>query len=181
MPFGVQLVGLVGLILIGVALSQLWRALFGDVRRDWHLGGLGENGAWAVRIGRFGRDPDAGPALDAERTAQRREHPDERAARPRSRLGRVCSIVPAHEPAKRRIVGRGLDRGDQAARSAHPHGLRLRRRFARDTPKRQALLQKRRNPQIGKHAITYPRRGTHTDSYKRGARVRIASEIARSR
>jgi hypothetical protein len=53
-PFGVQLVGLIGLVLVGVAVSQMYRALAGDVRRDWRLGGLGENGAWAVRIGRFG-------------------------------------------------------------------------------------------------------------------------------
>ena len=53
-PFGVQLVGLTGLMLVGVAISQMYRALIGDVRRDWRLGGLGENGAWAVRIGRFG-------------------------------------------------------------------------------------------------------------------------------
>ena len=53
-PFGVQLVGLTGLVLVGVALSQLYRAALGDVRRDWRLGGLGENGRWAVAIGRFG-------------------------------------------------------------------------------------------------------------------------------
>jgi hypothetical protein len=53
-PFGVQLVGLVGLVLVVVALSQLWRASFADVRRDWHLGRLGENGKWTLRIGRFG-------------------------------------------------------------------------------------------------------------------------------
>jgi Domain of Unknown Function (DUF1206) len=53
-PFGVQLVGLTGLVLVGVAVSQMYRAILGDVRRDWRLGGLGENGAWAVRIGRFG-------------------------------------------------------------------------------------------------------------------------------
>jgi hypothetical protein len=53
-PFGVQLVGLVGLVLVGVAISQMYRAVRGDVRRDWRLGGLGDNGAWAVRIGRFG-------------------------------------------------------------------------------------------------------------------------------
>jgi hypothetical protein len=53
-PFGVQLVGLVGLVLVGVAVSQMYRAIWGDVRRDWRLDGLGGNGAWAVRIGRFG-------------------------------------------------------------------------------------------------------------------------------
>jgi hypothetical protein len=53
-PFGVQLVGLVGLVLVGVAVSQMYRALAGDVRRDWRLGGLGDGGVWAVRIGRFG-------------------------------------------------------------------------------------------------------------------------------
>jgi hypothetical protein len=53
-PFGVQLVGLVGLVLVGVALGQLYRAVRGDVRRDWRLGDMGDHGAWAVRIGRFG-------------------------------------------------------------------------------------------------------------------------------
>ena len=53
-PFGVQLVGLTGLVLVGVALSQMYRAGWGDVRRDWRLDGLGRDGAWAVRIGRFG-------------------------------------------------------------------------------------------------------------------------------
>jgi len=53
-PFGVQLVGLVGLVLVGVAASQMYRALRGDVRRDWRLGDLGETGDWAVGIGRFG-------------------------------------------------------------------------------------------------------------------------------
>jgi hypothetical protein len=37
-----------------VALGQLYRAVLGDVRRDWRLGGLGANGRWAVAIGRFG-------------------------------------------------------------------------------------------------------------------------------
>jgi hypothetical protein len=53
-PFGVQLVGLTGLVLVGVAGGQMYRAGWGDVRRDWRLDGLGQNGAWAVRIGRFG-------------------------------------------------------------------------------------------------------------------------------
>jgi Domain of Unknown Function (DUF1206) len=53
-PFGVHLVGLVGLVLVGVAISQMYRALLGDVHHDWRLGGLGKGGAWAVRIGRFG-------------------------------------------------------------------------------------------------------------------------------
>jgi hypothetical protein len=53
-PFGVQLVGLVGLVLVVVAISQMYRAVRGDVRRDWRLDGLGQNGAWVERIGRFG-------------------------------------------------------------------------------------------------------------------------------
>jgi hypothetical protein len=53
-PFGVPLVGLTGLVLVGVAGGQMYRAGWGDVRRDWRLDGLGQNGAWAVRIGRFG-------------------------------------------------------------------------------------------------------------------------------
>lgn len=53
-PFGVQLVGLVGLILLIVAVIQMYRSLLGDVRRDWRLDTLDENGHWAVRIGRFG-------------------------------------------------------------------------------------------------------------------------------
>jgi hypothetical protein len=53
-PIGVQLVGLVGLALVWVAASQLYRAVAGDVRRDWRLGDLGEHAVWAVRIGRFG-------------------------------------------------------------------------------------------------------------------------------
>ena len=53
-PFGVQLVGLVGLILLIVAVIQMYRSLLGDVRRDWRLDSLDENGHWAVRIGRFG-------------------------------------------------------------------------------------------------------------------------------
>ncbi len=53
-PFGVQLVGLVGIILVVVAVIQLYRGLLGDVRRDWRLDGLGGNGHWAIRVGRFG-------------------------------------------------------------------------------------------------------------------------------
>ena len=53
-PFGVQLVGLVGLILLVVAAIQLYRSLLGDVRRDWRLDPLGDDGHWAIRIGRFG-------------------------------------------------------------------------------------------------------------------------------
>jgi len=53
-PFGVQLVGLVGLVLVVVAAIQLYRSVLGDVRRDWRLDTLDENGHWAIRIGRFG-------------------------------------------------------------------------------------------------------------------------------
>jgi hypothetical protein len=53
-PFGVQLVGLVGIILVILAVIQMYRGLLGDVRRDWRLEGLGGNGHWAIRVGRFG-------------------------------------------------------------------------------------------------------------------------------
>lgn len=53
-PFGVQLVGLVGIILVIVAAIQMYRGLLGDVRRDWRLDGLGGNGRWAIGVGRFG-------------------------------------------------------------------------------------------------------------------------------
>jgi hypothetical protein len=53
-PFGVQLVGLVGIVLLVLAVIQLYRGLLGDVRRDWRLDTLDENGHWAIRIGRFG-------------------------------------------------------------------------------------------------------------------------------
>jgi hypothetical protein len=53
-PFGVQLVGLVGIILVILAVIQMYRGLLGDVRRDWRLDGLGGNGHWAIRVGRFG-------------------------------------------------------------------------------------------------------------------------------
>ncbi|HET7240271.1 MAG TPA: DUF1206 domain-containing protein [Gemmatimonadales bacterium] len=53
-PFGVQLVGLVGIILLIVAVIQMYRGLLGDVRRDWRLDGLGGNGHWAIHVGRFG-------------------------------------------------------------------------------------------------------------------------------
>ncbi|HKU61792.1 MAG TPA: DUF1206 domain-containing protein [Gemmatimonadales bacterium] len=53
-PFGVQLVGLVGLILMVVAVIQMYRGVVGNVQRDWRLDTLGEKGLWAIRIGRFG-------------------------------------------------------------------------------------------------------------------------------
>jgi hypothetical protein len=53
-PFGVHVVGLVGIILVIVAVVQMYRGLRGDVRRDWRLDGLGGNGHWAIRVGRFG-------------------------------------------------------------------------------------------------------------------------------
>jgi len=53
-PFGVQLVGLVGITLLVLAVIQFYRGLLGNVRRDWRLDTLGENGHWAIRIGRFG-------------------------------------------------------------------------------------------------------------------------------
>jgi hypothetical protein len=53
-PFGVQLVGLVGIILVVVAVIQMYRGLLGNIRRDWRLDGLGGNGHWVIRVGRFG-------------------------------------------------------------------------------------------------------------------------------
>ena len=53
-PFGVQLVGLVGIILMIIAVIQMYRGVLGDVRRDWRLDGLGGNGHWAIHVGRFG-------------------------------------------------------------------------------------------------------------------------------
>ncbi|HEX6107419.1 MAG TPA: DUF1206 domain-containing protein [Gemmatimonadales bacterium] len=54
-PFGVWLLRVAGAVVIVVGLSQIWRGLFGDVRRDWRLRALDpDRHPWPFRVGRFG-------------------------------------------------------------------------------------------------------------------------------
>lgn len=54
-PFGDVLLRVTGVVVVVVGLSQVWRGLFGDVRRDWRLAALDPGRhRWAFRVGRFG-------------------------------------------------------------------------------------------------------------------------------
>ena len=54
-PFGRSLLRVAGAVVIVVGLLQIYRGLFGDVRRDWRLERLDPGRhPWAYRIGRFG-------------------------------------------------------------------------------------------------------------------------------
>jgi hypothetical protein len=54
-PFGRSLLWVAGVVVIVVGLLQIYRGLFGDVRRDWRLERLDPGRhPWAYRIGRFG-------------------------------------------------------------------------------------------------------------------------------
>lgn len=54
-PFGSALLRVAGAVVIVVGLSQIWRGLFGNVRRDWQLRALHPaRHRWAFRVGRFG-------------------------------------------------------------------------------------------------------------------------------
>lgn len=54
-PLGSWLLRLAGLVVIVVGLGQIWRALFGNVRRDWRLGALRpDRDRLPLWIGRFG-------------------------------------------------------------------------------------------------------------------------------
>lgn len=54
-PFGRSLLLVAGAVVIVLGLLQVYRALFGDVRRDWRLRSLDPSRhPWAYRVGRFG-------------------------------------------------------------------------------------------------------------------------------
>ena len=54
-PFGDWLLRLAGLVIIVLGGLQIWRGLFGNVRRDWRLRALDpRRHRWAFRLGRFG-------------------------------------------------------------------------------------------------------------------------------
>lgn len=54
-PFGTTLLRLIGLVVIVVGMLQIWRGVFGNVRRDWRLRDLDpRRHRWAFRVGRFG-------------------------------------------------------------------------------------------------------------------------------
>ncbi len=54
-PLGSWILRLAGLVVIVVGMSQIWRALFGDVRRNWRLGALDpERDRVPLWLGRFG-------------------------------------------------------------------------------------------------------------------------------
>ena len=54
-PFGRSLLRVAGVVVIVLGLLQIWRGLFGNVRRDWRLRALDpDRHRWAFRVGRFG-------------------------------------------------------------------------------------------------------------------------------
>ncbi|HYC31882.1 MAG TPA: DUF1206 domain-containing protein [Gemmatimonadales bacterium] len=54
-PFGDRLLWLAGIVVIVIGGLQVWRGLFGNVRRDWRLRELDPGRhRWAFRLGRFG-------------------------------------------------------------------------------------------------------------------------------
>jgi len=54
-PFGDALLRVTGVVVMVVGASQIWRGLFGNVRRDWRLRALDPaRHRWAFRVGRFG-------------------------------------------------------------------------------------------------------------------------------
>jgi hypothetical protein len=54
-PFGDRVLRLTGLVVIVIGGLQIWRGLFGNVRRDWRLHGLDpRRHRWTFRLGRFG-------------------------------------------------------------------------------------------------------------------------------
>lgn len=54
-PFGVWLVGIVGAIIIGVGIAQLWKAYSAKFRKYFNLHRMSETeDRWATRLGRFG-------------------------------------------------------------------------------------------------------------------------------
>jgi hypothetical protein len=54
-PFGTGVLRLIGLVVIVVGVLQVWRGLFGNVRRDWRLRALDPaRHRWAFRVGRYG-------------------------------------------------------------------------------------------------------------------------------
>ena len=54
-PFGRSLLRVAGAVVIVVGLLQIWRGLFGNVRRDWRLRALDPaRHRWAYLVGRFG-------------------------------------------------------------------------------------------------------------------------------
>jgi hypothetical protein len=54
-PLGAWLVGIGGAVVLGYGVSQLYRAVAGDLRKDLDLAALGDLVVrWAVRFGRFG-------------------------------------------------------------------------------------------------------------------------------
>lgn len=54
-PFGIWIVGAIGMLIVVLGGLQVWRALLGDVRRDWKLRALDPaKDRWPLRLGRFG-------------------------------------------------------------------------------------------------------------------------------
>jgi hypothetical protein len=54
-PFGRSLLRVAGVVVIVIGLLQVYRGLFGNVRRDWRLRALDPSRhRWAYRVGRFG-------------------------------------------------------------------------------------------------------------------------------